>query len=209
MEHVYYGCEFSDKEIEKDLDRCSIKYEKMQNVESFTAEKIKEGNIIGWFQGRMEGGSRALGNRSILADPTNPKMKNIVNAKVKFRESWRPFCPSIIDKYRTEYFDIDHDSPFMILAFNVLKNKQNEIPSVVHVDGTARPQTVKKSINKKYHKLIECFMKETGVPVLLNTSFNIKGEPIVCKPLDAIRTFYGSGLDYLIIGNYVISKMNM
>lgn len=206
MRHTYYGPSYGDEEIENLLMRCNIPFEKVSNVEQLAAESIAQGKIIAWFQGRVEAGPRALGNRSILADPTDPEMKDKVNNRVKFRESWRPFCPSILNKYRAEYFDIDHESPYMILAFNVLQNRQKDVPSIVHVDGTARPQTVEQDVNPRYHKLIECFQKEKGVPVLLNTSFNIKGEPMVCSPIDALRTFYGSGLDMLMMNDFVIQK---
>ena len=206
MDHIYYGPGFTNEQIEESLKLCKLDYEYHDDITGVAAELIANGKIIGWFQGRMEGGPRALGNRSILADPRDPDMKDKLNSQIKHRESWRPFCPSMLNEDRSEYFDFDHESPFMILAFDVKEEKRSEIPSVVHVDGTARPQTVTKQQNPVYHDLISKFKKITGVPVLINTSFNIKGEPIVCTPEDAIRCFYGTGIDSLILGNFIIKK---
>ena len=206
MKHPYLGPEYTNQEINKSLKSCNLKSKFIKNIEKETAKLIAKGNVIGWMQGAMECGPRALGNRSILGDPRNPKMKDILNDRVKHREGWRPFCPSILDEYRTEYLDTDYESPFMIQAFGVKKEKQKKMISAVHVDGTARPQTVTKEQNPRYYKLIDEFRKLTGVPVLINTSFNIKGEPVVCTPEDAIRCYFGTGMDYLVIGNYLISK---
>lgn len=206
MKHAYWGPEYTNKEIEKVLKEKEIKYEYHENIEKIAAELIAKGNIIGWFQGRMEVGPRALGNRSILADPTDENMKDKVNAQVKHREGWRPFAPSMIEESAHEYLENYYPSPFMILSFRIKRDKWKLIPSVVHVDGTTRPQTVTKETNPKYYKLIKEFEKIKGVPVVLNTSFNDKGEPIVCSPQDAISSFKRTNLDYLVMGNFLIKS---
>ena len=174
------------------------------------AKKISEGKLIGWFQGRMEFGHRALGNRSILADPRNPKMKRIINEAVKFREGFRPFAPAVLDDFLTEIFEIPKNEKvyYMERAVDVKKNWKKKIPAVTHIDGTARVQTVTKASNKEFYNLIRSFYKITNVPIIINTSFNLNGEPIVMSPEHAIRTFYSCGLDTLVIGNYVINKKN-
>lgn len=206
LKHVYFGPEYSNDEIARILKVCKIKHEYHEDIEMVTAQYLAEGKIVGWFQGRMECGPRALGGRSILADPRNPKMKDIINENVKHRENWRPFCPSILYEEKENYLIQAYGSPFMILSFKIKTEKIKEIPSVVHIDGTARPQTVEKDVNPRYWKLIKYFQEITGVPVLLNTSFNIRGEPIVCSPEDAIRCFFSTGMDILILGNYLIKK---
>jgi len=206
MDHAYWGPEFDNEEIKNVLKDSGFKYEYHDDISGVTAELLTKNEIIGWFQGRMEIGPRALGNRSILADPTNANIKNDVNIKVKHREVWRPFAPSLLERAAKEYLEDAYPSPFMILTFFVPPEKIKEIPSVVHVDGSTRPQTVEKKVNKRYYKLIEAFEDLTSVPVILNTSFNDKGEPIVCTPQDAINTFRKTGLDYLAIGNYLVSK---
>ena len=205
MEHAYFGPEFSNEEIEKVLNRYKIKYTKHKNISRVVAEKVAKGKVIAWFQGRMEWGARALGNRTIVADPRRKGMIDYINKEIKLREGWRPYAPSILSGKEEEYFENAHDSPFMILAFDVKKNKQKEIPAVTHFDGTSRPQTVNKEINPKYWKLIKEFENITGVPVVLNTSFNCR-EPIICKPEEAIRTFYSTALDALAMGDYLIEK---
>jgi carbamoyltransferase len=154
----------------------------------------------------MEFGPRALGNRSILADPRRAEMRDRVNECVKFREGWRPFAPSCLAEAAPEYFDGCRDAPFMILTFDVRADKRAVIPAVTHADNTARVQTVRQEVNPRYWRLIREFARCTGVPVIMNTSFNLRGEPIVCSPKDAIRTFYSSGLDFLVIGNHVLAK---
>lgn len=208
MTHAYWGPEYTNEEIKKVLKEKGIKYKFYKNIEKVTAELIAKGNIIGWFQGRMEIGPRALGNRSILADPTDKNMKDKINLQVKHRENWRPFAPSILAESAKEYFENAYPSPFMILSFKVKKEKWKVIPSVVHIDGTTRPQTVTKETNPRYYKLIKEFEKIKKVPILLNTSFNDRGEPIVCSPQDAINTFKKTNLDYLAIGNYLIKGKN-
>ncbi len=206
MEHVYYGPEYTNEDILNVIKTSKIGYEYYDDISGICAELISKGKIVGWFQGRMEWGPRALGNRSILADPRNPKMKDLINQYVKFREEFRPFCPSMLAEVASEYLEGAYPSPFMILTFKVPKEKRKEIPAVVHVDGTVRPQTVEKQINPKFYRLIKSFEDITSVPVILNTSFNVAGEPIVCRPEEAIRTFYSCGMDYLAIGNYLLKK---
>ena len=183
-----------------------LRASKLDDVAATTAELLANGKIIGWFQGRMEFGPRALGHRSILADPRDPEMNAKVNNAVKFREWWRPFAPSMLKEVAGEYLEYACDSPFMILTNPVRPEKRGVIPSVTHVDGSARPQTVEKEINPLYWNLINEFGKRTGVPVLMNTSFNLRGEAIVNTPTDAIRTFFSSGMDALVIGSYLVEK---
>ncbi|MGJ8685692.1 MAG: carbamoyltransferase C-terminal domain-containing protein, partial [Nonlabens sp.] len=166
------------------------------------------GNIIGWFQGPMEIGPRALGSRSILANPAFPQMKDKINAEVKFREAYRPFAPSALVESYKDFFDLEVEAPFMLKICNVLEDKQRLIPAITHVDGSARLQTVKKELHPRYHEVIQKLGERTGIPVVLNTSFNIQGEPVVESPKDALRCFYSTGLDYLAIGNYLLSKRN-
>ncbi len=205
LNNVYLGPEFTDNEIENELRKFKIEYTKEKNICSKCAELISKGKIIGWFQGKMEFGPRALGNRSVLSDPTKKKMWEEVNI-IKERELWRPFAPSIIDEKKREFFESNDHFDFMIVGSKVIDSKLNKIPAVVHVDKTARPHAVKKEVNPKFYSLIENFEKITGVPVIMNTSFNGKGEPIVCTPRDAIKAFYSSGLDYLAIGDFLIKK---
>lgn len=206
MKHNFLGPGYSNDEIKKILIDNKIRYEHHEEIEKITARHLANGKIVGWFQERMEFGPRALGSRSILADPRSPVMKDIVNERIKHREPFRPFAPSIMKEYATDYFIGCKESPFMTFVFPVSKNKGNLIPSVTHIDGTARVQTVDKENNLRFWKLINEFQKLTDVPVLLNTSFNVKGEPIVCSPEDAIRCFYTTGLDFLVLGNYLITK---
>ena len=206
LRHAYLGPEFSDAEIEKALVTYKLRASKLNDVAATTAELLANGKIIGWFQGRMEFGPRALGHRSILADPRDPEMNAKVNNAVKFREWWRPFAPSMLKEVAGEYLEHACDSPFMILTNPVRPEKRDIIPSVTHVDGSARPQTVEKDINPLYWNLINEFGKRTGVPVLMNTSFNLRGEAIVNTPTDAIRTFFSSGMDALVIGSYLVEK---
>jgi len=207
MDHVYWGPEFSDEEIEATLRANQIPYRRSDDVAADAAEMIAAGKIIGWFQGRMEGGPRALGGRSILADPRHPEMKDRVNDRVKFREDWRPFSLSIQEEHFAEYVKKPMASPFMILAFEVKETKRASIQSAMHwIDHTTRPQTVSKSTHPLYWDLLEAFRRRTGVPGVLNTSFNVKGEPIVCTPSDALRCFYGTGMDAFVIGNFIVEK---
>lgn len=204
----YLGNEYTDKEVlmvceqytdEINFSSCSNKFEEAAN-------SIASGRIIGWFQGRSECGPRALGNRSILADARNKNMKEILNARVKFREHFRPFAPSILFEYQEEFFDLDIPSPYMLMVADIFPAKQNIIPAVTHVDGTGRLQTVLRELNPTYHRLIESFYELTGVPVVLNTSFNVNKEPIVETPEHAIRCFLISDFDELYIENIFITK---
>ena len=206
MEHCYYGNNFSNNEILNSLNESKIKFKKFKNIEKIVAEKLSKGKIVGWFQGRSEVGARALGNRSILANPLMKNMKKKLNDEVKHRENWRPFCPSINDYRYKDYFGSVPESDFMILAFKIKEKYKEILPSAIHVDGTARPQIVRKKNNKKFYKLIKEFEKITGQAIIINTSFNIQGEPIVNKPSEAIRCFSGTGIDYLALGDFLISK---
>lgn len=206
MAHDYWGPGYSNNEIKKVLKNSLLSYRQHDNIEVVTADLIARGNIVAWFQGRMEMGQRALGNRSILADPRDASMKEKINNAVKHRESYRPFAPSILEEYRKEYFNVEHENPFMQMVFEIRQEKRGVIPAVTHVDGTGRSQTVSKKTNPRYWKLIDEFKKITNVPVLLNTSFNVNGEPMVCTPEEAVRCFAATGLDYLVVGNYLLSK---
>ncbi len=206
LTHTALGPEFNNAAIKPFLDETKIAYEKVDDISGYVGEELlPKGKIVGWFQGRMEFGPRALGSRSILADPSNPDMKDKVNKSVKHREPWRPFAPSMLFKHRKRYFSNHHKSPFMILTFDV-ENHHNELISATHVDKTVRLQTVDENSMSNYYKLINSFYKVKDVPAVLNTSFNVAGEPMVCTPRDAVRTFFGSGMDYLAIGDYLVSK---
>ncbi len=206
INNVYVGPEFSNEEIQKFLDSMKIPYNKLDMADLIkkTAKLIADDNVVGWYQGRMEWGPRALGNRSILANPRNPAMKDILNEKIKHRESFRPFAPSILEEYSSEYFDIDVPSPYMLLVTKV--KKPDLIPAVTHVDGTGRLQTVSKTSNPLYYKLISEFNRITGVPVIINTSMNVRGEPIVNTPKEAFGMITKTDMDYLIMGNYMVSR---
>ncbi|MCL2253055.1 MAG: hypothetical protein FWC09_01300 [Lachnospiraceae bacterium] len=204
----YLGKVYSDEEIMNDI----LQYEDMiihyvsKDIFKEAADSIAGGNIIGWFQSGSECGPRALGHRSLLADPRRKEMKDIVNHRVKFRESFRPFAPSVLWEHQNDYFDLDIPSPYMLMVADIWPKKRDIIPSVTHVDGTGRLQTVIKELAPRYYQLIESFYDITGIPIVLNTSFNVKGEPIVETPADAIRCFLGTNFDELYIHNYVIHK---
>ena len=206
MRHAYLGPEFDDEAIENTLRTYKLKYSRLRDAAATAAELLSNGKILGWFQGRMEFGPRALGSRSILADPRDREMNIKVNNAVKFREWWRPFAPSFKKEAAGDYLESATDSPFMILTAQVKPEKRSIIPSVTHVDGSARPQTVEKEINPLYWRLIDEFGKRTGVPVVMNTSFNLRGEAIVHTPTDAVRTFFSSGMDALLIGSFLVEK---
>ncbi len=228
MKGSYLGTEFNQDEIEKELEFLGANFETLKYDELIneTAELISNGKVTGWFQGRMEFGPRALGARSILGDPRSDKMQKKLNLKIKYRESFRPFAPSILREDLSKWFDINVDSPYMLLVANVnsskkiemneeqkklfgidlLNIKRSEIPAVTHVDYSARVQTVTKNTNKRYYDLILKFREKTGCPVLINTSFNVRGEPIVNTPTDAFNCFMGTELDYLVIGNCILDK---
>ena len=206
LRHVYLGPESCDAEIENVLRTYKLRAKRLDDPAQTAAELLADGKIIGWFQGRMEFGPRALGSRSILADPRDPEMNTKVNNAVKFREWWRPFAPSLLVEAAGDYLENATDSPFMILTNPVKPEKRSVIPAVTHVDGSARPQTVEKEINPLYWRLIDEFGRRTGVYVVMNTSFNLRGEAIVHTPTDAIRTFISSGMDALVIGSFLVEK---
>lgn len=207
LENVYLGPSFSNEDIERELISCKILFEKSKNVALDAARLLADGNVIGWFQHRMEGGPRALGARSILADPRNTDSGDRVNEAIKFRELWRPFCPSMLADEANNYLINSFDSKYMTISFLAKDRMKKEAPAVVHIDGTARVQMVSEKENKPYHDLIKNFQELTGVPIILNTSFNVKGEPIVCTPKDALRTFFTTGLDALFIGDFLVRKI--
>ncbi len=206
MEHAYLGPGYTDDEIGRVLGYARLTHTQVPEIERVVAELLAGGFVVGWFQGRMEFGPRALGNRSILADPRDAATRDRVNASVKFREEWRPFAPACLEESANEYFEPHGESPFMIVTFTVRSEKRSVIPAVTHVDNSARVQTVRRETNPRFYRLISEFGRITGVPVVLNTSFNLRGEPIVCTPQDALRTFFTSGLDFLAIGNYLLAK---
>jgi len=206
MRHAYLGPAFDDDEIETALKTYKLRYTPVDDPAAAAAELLAKGKILGWFQGRMEFGPRALGARSILADPRDPEMTAKVNNAVKFREWWRPFAPSIKKEAASDFLEGATDSPFMILTAQVRAEKRSVIPAVTHVDGSARPQTVEREVNPLYWHLIDEFGKRTGVPLVMNTSFNLRGEAIVNTPTDAVRTFFSSGMDALAIGSFLVEK---
>ena len=228
MKGSYLGPEYSDCEIKKELDQAGALFVEMNEEEIIkkTAEDLSNEEAIGWFQGRMEFGPRALGGRSILGDPRSSSMQKTLNLKVKYRESFRPFAPAVLREDLQEWFDINVDSPYMLMVANVNSNKiiqmtekekqlfgidklnikRSEIPAVTHVDYSARIQTVTIETNPKYYKLLKQFKKKTNCPVLVNTSFNVRGEPIVNTPTDAFNCFMGTDMDKLIVGNFYLDK---
>ena len=206
MHNFFKGSIFTNNQIKKEILKSNVKYECPKNLYKNVSNHLEKGKIVAWFQGGSEFGPRALGNRSILCRPYPNEMKDHLNTRVKFREEFRPFAPSVLNEYRDEFFHINQDSPHMLMACKIKKDKRKIIPAIVHVDGTCRVQTVKKDINKKFYNLINEFYKITGVPVLLNTSFNVKGQPIVNTPLEAIETFKSTNIDVLAIGDFVLSK---
>jgi len=228
MQGSYLGPSFSDNEIENTLKTLGAKYEKQneENLINTIANELKNEKTIGWFQGRMEFGPRALGARSIIADPRSEKMQKELNLKVKFRESFRPFAPSVLREDVNDWFDLNSDSPYMLLVADVKKSiqipmnakdqklfgieklniKRSSIPAVTHVDYSARVQTVHKETNPRYYRLLEKFKEITGCPLLVNTSFNVRGEPIVCSIEDSFRCFMGTNLDILVCENFILYK---
>lgn len=225
----YLGPEFSDKEIERVLQRNNAvarHYDDYEALAVDVAKRLSEGNVVGWFQGRMEFGPRALGNRSILGDARNPEMQKKLNLKIKYREGFRPFAPSVLEENIGDYFDLDHDSPYMLIVAPIREDKKiplptgyngkplyerlyflrSDLPSITHIDYSARIQSVSKETNPRYWELINQFKKQTGYGVIVNTSFNVRGEPIVCTPDDAYRCFMRTEMDYLVVGNYLMEK---
>jgi carbamoyltransferase len=205
MPHAYWGPDYSDEEIEKFLQWAKVPFRKLKNVAEETADILMQDKIIGWFQGRMEFGPRALGSRSILASPINASMQARLN-EVKDREDFRPVAPVVMEEDAHAWFEAAEASPFMLFVHNVKADKADKIPAVRHVDGTARIQTVNEAQHEKYYNLLKAFKKRTGVPVLVNTSFNTLGKPIVCTPRDAVECFWSSPFDALVIGSYLIEK---
>jgi carbamoyltransferase len=217
MDHAYWGPAFGSDEIktlladhEAQIAEAGCMVEEIVDEAALcerTASAIADGKVVGWFQGRMEWGPRALGNRSILCDPRRADMKAILNAKIKRRESFRPFAPSILEEATSDWFEEDDAVPFMMQVFQIREAKRNLIPAVTHVDGSGRLQTVSRSTNPRYHKLIETFHGFTGVPMVLNTSFN-ENEPVVCKPNEALDCFLRTKMDVLVMGNIIMFRQN-
>lgn len=229
MQGAFLGPEFSNQYIESYLEKHEIPYRfvKDDDLYSETALLIDRGNVVGWFQGKMEFGPRALGNRSILGDARSPVMQSKINTKIKFRESFRPFAPAVIEEKANEYFEMEGPSPYMLFVSPVkdslrisdsehamseksgldkLECIRSKIPAVTHIDYTARFQTVSLATNPRFHKLISAFDQLTGCGVIINTSFNIRGEPMVCTPKDAWHCFVNTDMDFLVMGNYIVDK---
>jgi carbamoyltransferase len=225
----YLGPEFSNKEIRRALQKYGANaryYEDFGKLASDVAAKLSEGNVVGWFQGRMEFGPRALGGRSILGDARNPEMQKKLNLKIKYREGFRPFAPSVLEEDIAEYFDLDRESPYMLLVAPIREDKKiplpegyherplyerlyflrSDLPAITHIDYSARIQSVSRETNPRYWELINEFKNLTGYGIIVNTSFNVRGEPIVCTPDDAYRCFMRTEMDFLVVGNYVLDK---
>ena len=222
------GPEFTDNEIENELTNCGANFKKLSEAEMIeeVASALADEKAVGWMQGRMEFGPRALGGRSIIADPRSPVMQKQLNLKVKYRESFRPFAPSVLREDVSEWFEHETDSPYMLIVADVQSDKRHamtaeeealfgidklnvprsSVPAITHVDYSARIQTVHADTNPKYHAVISKFKKKTGCPLVVNTSFNVRGEPIVCTPTDAFKCFMGTEMDVLSVGNYVLYK---
>jgi carbamoyltransferase len=206
FEELYHGPEFTDTEIEALLRARHLAYRRVDDPAAVAAALLADDKIVGWFQGRMESGPRALGNRSILVSANRAENKDLLNARVKFREGFRPFCPSVLWEKKEEYMMHPRDEFFMITSFTCPPEKRERVPAVVHADGTLRPQTIKKEFNPLFHRLLSEFGRLTGEWLILNTSFNVMGEPIVLHPREAIRCFYDNGLDALVIGSFLLEK---
>ncbi|HLP51871.1 MAG TPA: carbamoyltransferase [Chitinophagales bacterium] len=229
MQGAYLGPQFSDQDIELDIKKYKAVYRRLENLEelySSVADKINEGNVVGWFQGRMEFGPRALGNRTILGDARNPEMQKKLNLKIKYREGFRPFAPSVMAEDSKAYFELDTASPYMLIVAPVKASRclsmpanynsltlmerlyvlRSDLPAVTHVDFSARVQTIHKETNERYWQLLSTFKQKTGYGIMVNTSFNVRGEPPVCTPEDAYKCFMRTEMDYLVLGNYVLSK---
>ncbi|MHB8506463.1 MAG: carbamoyltransferase family protein, partial [Acidimicrobiales bacterium] len=206
MAHAFHGEEWSESDCETALRRAGVPYERVADAAEAGASRLADGRVVGWFQGRAEAGPRALGARSILADPRRAEMRDVVNERVKRREWFRPFAPSVLHERGAEFFDGYWPSPFMLLVLPIAEDKRSVIPAVSHVDGTGRVQSVTRDANPLYHRLIERFGERTGVPVVLNTSFNLRGEPMVHRPGEAVADFQRSAMDSLVIGPWVADK---
>src|ERR1043166_3294717 len=206
MEHAYLGPEYSADEIEAVLKKRNIRYAKWASITDVASDLLAKGEVVSWFQGRMEFGPRSLGNRSILGNPASRGTADLINAQIKYRERWRPFCPSMLDHVASDILQTKHPSPYMTFTFDVAEHWKGKIPEVVHEDGTARPQVVTRRSNPRYYELLEQVAARTGIPVLLNTSLNRRGEPMVCSPDDALNMFFGSDLQNLAIGDFLAKK---
>jgi carbamoyltransferase len=206
LAHAYWGPEFSSAEIRDVLQRAALPFQETTDPAGAALDRLLAGKIVGWFQGRMEFGPRALGGRSILADPRVADMKDAINQKVKFREEFRPVAPSVLHEHGQKYFVDYCDSPYMTLTFDIRDQARSQAPAIVHVDGTSRLQSVHQSTNPLYHELLSRFHRQTGLPMLINTSLNAYNDPMACEPHQALRTFYCTGLDSLVLGNFVLDK---
>ncbi len=208
MQGAFLGPAFSDAEAVEALDAAGAAYERLDGaaLAGYAADRLTEGAVVGWCQGRIEYGPRALGNRSILADPRRPDMQSRLNRAIKFRESFRPFAPSVAAEHAAEWFALDRDSPYMLLTAAVRPERAGALPAVTHVDGSARVQTVRAEDNPAFHALLVAFAARTGCPVLVNTSFNVRGEPVVCTPADALRCFRDTRIDVLVVGPFVLER---
>jgi len=217
MDHAYWGPSFTNDQIAAvlqdnrtalDSEGCEVRLiDDEAELCRDTAAAVADGKVIGWFQGRMEWGPRALGNRSIVCDPRRADMKDILNLKIKRRESFRPFAPSILRDHVSDWFEEDDDVPFMMKVFQIREEKRSEIPAVTHVDGSGRLPTVYERTNPRYHGLISAFHEQTGVPIVLNTSFN-ENEPVVCKPEEALACFLRTKMDVLVMGNWFVWRQD-
>ena len=206
FEHLSFGPAFSAAEIRLLLDERGLAYRETADPAEAAAEQLAANRIVGWFQGRMEAGPRALGNRCILMSANRAENKDLLNARVKFRQAFRPFCPALLAERKDDYLVDAGDEPFMITAFAATPEAQQRVPAVVHADGTLRPQTVRQESQPLFHALISAFAERTGEALVLSTSLNVRGEPIVCTPRDALRCFFDTGLDVLVIGPFVLEK---
>ena len=214
MDHAYWGKGYDDAAVHDTLAEQNVRAEEFTDQEKLldrVTDGLSQGKVAGWFQGRFEWGPRALGHRSIIADPRRSEMKDVVNTKIKFREPYRPFAPSVLENRASEFFDLPsperhYPNRFMLYVVDVKDDAREKLPAITHVDGSARLQTVRADTSPLYYRLIEKFGEATGVPVILNTSFNLRGEPIVTSPADALKTFYNSGLDFLVLGNSIVAK---
>jgi carbamoyltransferase len=207
MKGAYTGPEFSHHEIRAGLEQSALTFESYndEQVTKRAAQDIANGLVVGWFQGRMEFGPRALGNRSIVVDPRRAEMKDILNDRIKKREPFRPFAPSILEEHVGDYFEQTHPAPTMLMVYQIREERRKEIPAVTHVDGSGRLQTVSREVNERYYQLISDFAELTGVPLILNTSFN-ENEPIVCTPQEAIECFRKTKMNVLYLGNYAVRR---
>jgi len=206
LQHAYLGPQWSQDEIRATLASCKLRAQVCDDIAARVAEELERGAVVGWFQGRMELGARALGARSILASPLAPDIQRRLNLEIKGREPWRPFCPSVLDERRAELLQGASPAPFMTIALRAREPWKERTPAAIHVDGSVRPQTVEQVHSPVYHHLLWEFARRTGVPFVLNTSFNLAGEPIVCSPQEALRCFYASGLDALALGDFLLTK---